>query len=182
MADGNSSRMGVEKALIVYDGQKLIERAASLLIHFCDSILISSNKTYSVDFEHERVKDEHQNIGPISGLYSALNVSENDHNIVIPCDTPFVNIDIYRQLLLHSKTSDAVVAGTLCNFVEPLVAYYNKSVIKTLIRQIEKGDYKLNNILKVIQTEVVVFPDKSLFMNINTPSDLVSLRKLEYDS
>lgn len=182
LAGGNSSRMGMEKALIVYEGQNLIERATSLLQHYCDSILISSNKTCANDFGCELVQDEHEDIGPISGLYAALKASQNEHNIVIPCDTPFVTIDVYQQLLRHSENHDAVIAGTADNFVEPLIGYYHRSIFKTLGRQIEKGDYKLHNILKLINAKVEIFSDKNLFMNINTPSDLASWQSLPQEA
>jgi molybdopterin-guanine dinucleotide biosynthesis protein A len=172
LAGGESLRMGQEKAFIMFEGESLVERSISLLNHFCDSIIISSNNRNLENLGYEIVEDEHHRIGPIAGLFAALKASIHRRSIVIPCDTPFVPIDVYEKLLQSSKTYEAVVAGTEDNLIEPLIGVYHKSVVEILKKQIERGDYKLHNALKLAHAKVERFPDKALFTNINSPSDL----------
>lgn len=172
LAGGDSSRMGAPKALVQYNGKKLIEWSISIVKDLCDSIIIGSNNRDLKHFGFEIIEDVHENIGPIGGLYATLCASRTKHNIVIPCDTPLITVNIYEKLLLSSSEYDVVIAGLKNNFVEPLIGYYDKSVLKIFEKQIEKKDYKLNNTLKLLNTKVEIFSDKNFFKNINYPSDL----------
>ena len=182
LAGGDSLRMGQEKASMIFDGASLIERSISLLDHFCNSIIISSNNKNLIHLGHEIVEDMHHRIGPIAGLFASLKASATERNIVIPCDTPFITIDVYEKLLRSSESHHAVVAGTDDDLIEPLIGIYHKSVVEILYNQIEKGDYKLHNALKLVHTKVKTFPDKTLFTNINSPADLGSLIYPTWDS
>ena len=175
LAGGKSSRMGEEKAFIMFNGVRLIERAISVLESFCDTILISSDNEALACFGYPVVEDEHKGIGPIAGLVTALKVSQNPHHLVIPCDTPFVGPIVYERLIRSSEGYDAVIAGTSCGLREPLIGYYHRTALTAIQNQISRGDFKLQNALDSMNMKVIVFPQKSCFKNINAPSDLVSL-------
>ena len=184
LAGGKSSRIGRDKALLEYGGMRLVERSISVLRPFCGRILISSNNRDLAGLGHEIVGDEHRDIGPIAGLHAALRYSQSEHHIVIPCDTPFVTVDVYERLLEAAAraASDSVepdriptvVAGTEDGFIEPLIGYYHRSALRTLTEQIGRRDYKLHNSLICMGAKVEIFKDSRLFRNINTKADLTA--------
>ncbi len=175
LAGGESTRMGQEKAFITINGVRLIDRAASILSHFCDSILISSNNRKLENLGFQLVRDEYRSIGPIAGLFSGFKAAWTDHYLVIPCDTPFVSTVLYNRILEHIDEYSAVIAGTSDDLIEPLIGYYHRSAQSVLADQIRKKDYKIQNVLKRLPTKIEIFTDKNFFMNINARSDLALL-------
>ena len=177
LAGGESTRMGQEKALIRFEGGRLIQRSLSILDHFCDSILISSNNKALEVFGYEVIEDDHHQIGPIAGLFAALKASQSEHHLVIPCDAPFVNTQLYERILRYAADFEVVIAGTEDGYTEPLIGYYHRSTLENLEKQIQKGVYKLHNALDLMNVKVEIFRDKHLFTNINSPSDLMLLEQ-----
>jgi len=177
LAGGESTRMGQEKALIRFEGERLIQRSLSILDHFCDSMLISSNNKALEVFGYEVIEDDHHNIGPIAGLSAALKASPSEHHLVIPCDTPFVNERLYEKILRHADDFEVVIAGTPDLYIEPLIGYYHRSALDIIEKQIQKGMYKLHDALNLMNVKVEIFKDKHLFTNINSPDDLSRLEQ-----
>lgn len=177
LAGGESTRMGQEKALIRFEGERLIQRSLSILDHFCDSILISSNNKALEIFGYEVVEDDHHRIGPIAGFFAALKASQSEHHLVIPCDTPFVNTRLYKKILRYADNYEVVIAGTEDLYTEPLIGYYHRSVLDIFKKQIQKGMYKLHDALNLMNGKVEIFKDKHLFTNINSPDDLSRLEQ-----
>ncbi len=174
LAGGQSRRMGVDKALVELNGKTLMEHSISILQELTPAIIISSGNPQVHFFGFPVIEDVYPHIGPVAGLYSALNASLSEHNIVLPCDTPHVGVSLYEKLLESEGSFDAVVAGTPDGLIEPLIGYYHRSVKYILEEQIQQGDYKLQNALQRMNTKVELFADKHRFLNINTRSDLTS--------
>jgi len=174
LAGGQCSRMGQDKALVTIGGKRLIDHSLDVLSHFCDSILISTHNPALGSWGYRIVADEYHGIGPIAGLYSALKASQNRHNLVIPCDTPYVDAVVYERLLDSADDCLAVIAGTADGLKEPLIAYYDRSVAEILRQQIQEEDYKLQHALERMGARIEVFSDTKRFVNINTSFDLHS--------
>ncbi len=174
MAGGQSLRMGTDKALVELQGRTLVEHAISLLAKFTSSIVISSNNEKLGIFGFPVIEDAYSHIGPVSGLYSALNASPSDVNIVLPCDTPCVDVSLYQTVLESASRFEAVVAGTSDGLIEPLIGFYHRSVSHILKEQIVQGNYKLHSALERMNARIEMFADKRIFLNINTRSDLIT--------
>lgn len=177
LAGGKSTRMGQEKALIRFEGGRLIQRSLSILDHFCDSMLISSNNRALGIFGCAVVEDDYHGIGPIAGLSAALKASQDEHHLVIPCDTPFVSTRLYKKILRHADDYEVVIAGTEDGYTEPIIGYYHRSTLDILEKQIQNGMYKLHDALDLMNGKVEIFKDKHLFTNINSPDDLMRLEQ-----
>ena len=171
LAGGQSSRMGKEKSVLLFKEQELIQYSLNALKPYCSTILISSNKEIHNSFSYTTISDFHHQIGPIAGIYSALKNSETDFVMVLPCDSPMVKPEFVKYLISQIKNDTKAIVPQYASHLEPLFAIYHKSVLGTIEEQINKEDYKLVNLLKKINAQLVEVQDCSCFVNINTPED-----------
>ncbi len=177
LAGGASRRMGKDKGLCLYNGKELISYSIEILKPICDSIIISSNSPEDyLKFGLQIVEDEIKSIGPIGGIYSCLNQSANTHNLVLSCDTPYIQKESMAYILSNSKGFDIVIPQHRNSYFEPLAGYYSSRIVPQIENSIQNKDYKLINLFakvkfRSISTEVI--PGLSLqYKNLNTPEDL----------
>lgn len=175
LAGGKSSRMGGDKVLLEIDGQTLLSRAVEFCKTFCDELVISSNNPEHKMNGCKRVADEIKDCGPMGGVYSCLNQSQNEWNFVLSVDTTFVVKEFVDFLLKGIEDFDAVVP-THSGRKEPLIAVYKKKILPKVKSQLESGNYKMNFLLKGVKTNFIEsdhwerkYPQ--LFYNINSPED-----------
>lgn len=174
LAGGKSKRMQRDKSLLEWGGMRLIERAISIISPLCDTILISTNNPALAYLGFPLVSDIHCGIGPIAGLHAAMRYSRTSRNLVIPCDTPLVTVDVFERLFAKASAAHppAFVAGTEDGFIEPLIGCYHRSALPALEEQIQRHDFKLHNALTRMGADVEIFADRRLFWNINTKADI----------
>ena len=181
LAGGKSSRFGSDKALTIFNGKPLINFGLDLLKQICSDIIISSNSEHMAQFGYRVVADEIKDIGPIGGIYSCLKQSKSPQNIVISCDTPFINKGLLQYILNHNKDFKAVIPETEHGYLEPLIACYHSEVQWVMKDLIGEGKYKMQNIMDRVPTlklpirDNLDFYHNRLFFNINYPTDLDKL-------
>jgi molybdopterin-guanine dinucleotide biosynthesis protein A len=177
LAGGKSSRIGRDKALLEYGGMRLVERSISIIEPLCNDILISTNNPGLAYLGYPLIKDEHRGIGPIAGLHAALRYSWTAHNIVIPCDTPLVTVDVFERMfaIVNAAHPPACVAGTEDGYIEPLIGCYHRTALQILEEQISRHDFKLHNALTRMGARIEIFSDRRMFWNINTKADIFAM-------
>lgn len=181
LAGGQSSRMGKDKGVCNFKGKALVEYAIEALQDSCGEIVISTNKPDAYKkYGFPLIPDEIKEIGPMGGIYSCLKKSCNNHNLVLSCDTPFINAGMVKHIIANIDNNfDAIVPIHGDDFLEPLCAYYNINVVKQLEEHITNGDFKLMNLINSINYKRLRIDDKlgfynvKLFSNLNTSEDLL---------
>ncbi len=180
LAGGGSSRLGKDKGLCAFKGKSLVSYAIEILKPLCENIIISANhfpEKYAA-FGLPVVPDEIQGIGPMGGIHACLKQSKTQHNLILSCDTPFVNTDVYRFLLKEVENFQVVCPAHETFLLEPLSAYYNTNVLSDLEEAIRKKEYKMMRFFKRIRFKSVnidmhlPFFNDYLFLNLNTPEDM----------
>ena len=177
LSGGQSTRMGTDKALIQFNGKTLLENAIEICKPVCHEIIISSNNPDHETFGYQVVPDEIKNCGPISGIYSCLKKSTMNWNFFISVDSAFVTEDFVQFLISETGEFDAVVPIHE-NGKEPLVALYHKNCLPVIHEKIELKDYKMHNLLNVLNTKFInvdswVKKYPSIFKNLNRPEDFI---------
>ncbi len=179
LAGGKNTRIGTNKALLKIGESSIIENTISLLTPLFDSILIvtSSAEAYR-SFGLRIVKDVQPGKGPLVAIYSGLLAAESKWNFVVGCDMPFLNSDLIKYMKEQCNGFDAVVPK-LNSYYESLHAFYNKSCLKTIEKQLGSNDLKINSLFGNIKVREVTREETSrfgdthmLFFNVNTLSDL----------
>ena len=176
LAGGKSSRMGVDKGLVHLAGKPMIQYIIDTLESLKLPIQIISNNAEYKSFGYPVFKDLISDKGPIGGIYTALSVSDSEINLILSCDTPFVNTDLIKSLIEESE-NQSVTISEFEGWQHPLIGLYSKSGIKTFQSQIEKNELKLSKANDLLNVKVVPMDNFSgitahAFENINTIEEL----------
>jgi molybdopterin-guanine dinucleotide biosynthesis protein A len=177
LAGGGNTRMGTNKALLLFDGKTFIQRTNDLLKdNFHSSIIISDKdeEYYSANLKIQH--DIYKACGPLGGIHSALVNSEAESVFIISCDLPLITTDIIRQLLILSAD---VVVPSYKNIIQPLCGIYRRSLLPSLETFLNNGGRKVHDFIKTVNSVVVPFDSVNFpvnpFMSINTPEQYETL-------
>lgn len=172
LAGGKSSRMKQDKGLLFHRGKPMVEHAINACRQITSHIFISTNNVEYEVFGYPLVADNCREIGPIGGIQAALAASETEDNIFCPCDMPDIQPEILEQILQKTKSNRAVVATGSSGKLFPVLGYYRKSALEIVENQIDKGNYKLEDLVIALAAEKVIVSDDKILSNINYPNDL----------
>lgn len=181
LAGGMSSRMGREKGSLVIGGHMMYQYPLKALEALCDEILISSSKPLPGKLPYPLIKDKINGIGPMAGIYSCLEHSSNDLNLVLSYDMPMVNKGLLSFLVEQSGECEMLVPAMQAGRPEPLCALYRKSMSTVFGSMIEKKEFAVHRALPLARSLVLhiqqdmPFYRPDLFLNINREEDLKSL-------
>ena len=179
LAGGKSRRMGAEKGLLRLGSKYMIELAIDALEPLCDQIIISEN-TDAYDFlGYKVVPDYIPNSGPMGGIYSGLRESENDLNIVLSCDMPFINTDLLRTLIEQFEGNLVAVPWHGGRKYEPMCAVYSKELLPVLEKFIKEDNYRIADVFDVVSTAKVEMNDQTYGFNEKTFENVNSEKELD---
>jgi molybdopterin-guanine dinucleotide biosynthesis protein A len=183
LAGGKGRRLGQEKAWVELKGQTLLERGISRLGSLVSQIIVVSAPGQKLPVSRtlgglEVVEDIYPGKGPLVGIYSGLKACIGEGGFVTACDMPFVNPEFARYIINLSPGYDVVIP-TYGELREPLHAYYSVECIDAIAKLIDKGNYKVRNLLEQMRVRYIekgeidrFDPEHISFFNINTYEDL----------
>ena len=173
LAGGRSSRMGTDKALMLYKGRPLIEHAVGILREVSDMVVISANTDNYSFTGCEIWPDAVQFNAAMAGIYSCIRRSATTWNVVLSCDMPLVDPGFLHLMLKHKNDSNVLIPVHEDGHPEPLCAIYNRNVLHAMEQQIRKDNYSLRQLL--FSSSFKSFPvsrkDRFRFANVNTTQD-----------
>jgi len=177
LAGGKSTRMGTDKGFVKFNNKTFIQHIIDTLQPLVNEIIIvSNNPNYDV-FKLKRVDDIIENSGPIAGLYTGLHHSNTEYNLVLSCDTPLINQEIFKQLISHTNKDIEVIQIESEGKTMPLIALYHKKCENTCLKLLKSGERRLRFLIKQLKSKTIVL-DATLgkyTANINSQSDLKNL-------
>jgi molybdopterin-guanine dinucleotide biosynthesis protein A len=186
-AGGESRRMGMDKGLVEFMGQPLVERVLHRVTDLADEILVTTNNLQGYRFLGvPLVADLLPGQGALAGLYTALGSASCSFVGVVACDMPFVSpamLSAQRDLLIDSNT-DLVIPKTPQG-LEPFHAVYRRSACLPAVKSaLEAGKRRVDawfpqvKLRYLTQLEIRLHdPLGWAFFNINTPADLQKAEK-----
>ncbi len=180
LCGGKSSRMGTEKGLVNYNNKPFIQLVIDAIEPITTNIfLVTDNQEYT-DFNYPLVADIYKNKGPVGGIFSALDRSETENNLILSCDIPKISTNVIKNYLINniSDQKDVIFLSDDKN-VYPLIGIYNKRVKPKLSEAISSNRIKLLSLLNELNCQVIkVNPrDFESLKNINTQDELKILEK-----
>jgi molybdenum cofactor guanylyltransferase len=179
LAGGESTRMGRNKALIEFQGQRIIERTLALFNTIFDQVLLVTNAplTY-VDLDVRMVTDLVPGKGSLGGIYTGLFYAPSPQAFFVGCDMPLLNRDVILYFLRLAESADIVVERCE-DYWEPLHAVYSRKFLKPIERLMEHGELKIIEAYKWMKLREVereelepLDPGLRSLVNVNTPEDL----------
>lgn len=178
-AGGKSSRMGQNKALLMLSGIKLIEYSIKNLSQIVSQIgVITNNPEIYSGLNINCYPDTWLGLGPLAGIYSALEHSKYDYVLNLACDMPFVSCELLTLLIEHGQTHQISVPKDQKGQLQPLCALYHKSCQQPILELIKESQYAPRKLFDKVKTQIILFEDfahlknsSHFFENINTPED-----------
>lgn len=172
---GESSRMGMDKSLLVYHKKSQSYHVYEMLQPLCKEVFISCNQKQStaIPIEYKKIVDLdlYGNIGPMAALLSAFTQYPEKDFITIACDYPFLEIEDIQKLIDEKDEDQLAICyyNSLTEMKEPLLAYYSKECLPKLLQFYENKDYSLKNFLKEINAKKIAPASIQNITSVDTP-------------
>jgi molybdopterin-guanine dinucleotide biosynthesis protein A len=179
LAGGESRRMGVDKATIIFRGAPLWERQLGILQELQpEKTFVSARENPPWrPAETELLLDEAPSRGPLSGLTRALEVMETSHLIALAVDMPFMTSKQLGTLWCRAVTGCGVVP-VIGERAEPLAAIYPAEAAPEFATALAGFDFSLQGLIRRLaaQGKLQLLPasveDEYLYGSVNEPDDL----------
>ena len=160
LAGGQSSRMGQDKALLQLNCQSLLVHMQQLaLAAGASEVLISRNQPGFI-------QDASGQFGPLAGILAALKHCTSSHLLVLPIDTPRLDVISLKLLLQKADGTASYFANSPLPCLLPVTA-----ALSTLIAtQLHQGLRSVKGLLAQLNAIAVPISPSEL-LNANTPQD-----------
>lgn len=196
LAGGQSSRMGgVDKGLLTFQGQTLVQRAIERLQPQVHSVMVNANRHASEYAMHGApvvADSEHSFKGPLAGFLTGLQHCPTDWLVTVPCDSPFFPTDLVMKLAAAAEESQALMAMAQAQEttadgreewrLQPVFCLMHRQLANSLHTHLQSGGFKITDWAKQQRMAVCRFPPDSAqlpaFANANTPEELQHLQSL----
>lgn len=177
LAGGRSSRMGRNKAMIMFEGMTLLDRA----IKFWQTalpeaqILVSAGTNRAFDELVPEgvtvVYDIYEMCGALAGIHSAFAATDADILYVSAIDMPFISRDI-----LPSPGDADIICYERGGRPESLFGIYKRSCFEKASELLANDVHKMSALLDAMNTEIrhLTDADKVFLCNINTPATMAA--------
>jgi len=178
LAGGQGRRMGgVDKGLQLLHDQPMVAHVIGRLAPQVDEILINANQNLEAyaRFGYRVVPDAIGGFaGPLAGLHAALGAAGHPLLLTVPCDSPFLPLDLLARLKNAIRDNDLAVAKT-GDQPHPVFALVRSSVRRNLEQFLAGGGRKIDAWYASLKVIAVPFDDEAdAFRNINTREELDS--------
>jgi molybdopterin-guanine dinucleotide biosynthesis protein A len=183
--------MGVDKGLVNFLGQPLVQRALTRLGHIADEILLTTNHPESYAFlDLPLIPDRIPGRGALGGLYTALSAARHPLVAVVACDMPFASPKLFEHLaqILAAPEIDAAIPRT-SGGTEPFHAVYRRRSCLPAVAGVIRADrwrvdswFSDENIHFFEGEDLALFDRNGLvFRNVNTPEELRQAEEIAKD-
>lgn len=178
LAGGMGRRMGgVDKGLLPFHGRPLVTHVLERLRPQVTEILLNANReieSYQT-FGYPVISDAIGGFaGPLAGLHCGMLAAKKPLVVTVPCDSPFLPVDLVQRLLdsLQQQQADLAVAKT-GDQPHPVFCLCRTALLPDLTRFLEGGGRKIDAWYAGLNTVEVQFDDEAeAFANFNTPAEL----------
>ena len=184
LAGGRSQRMGHDKGKLAYHGQQEQRAfAAELLAPLCHDVHVSCRPDQMTELEYAGLRplpDSFADLGPLSGILSALRLDPNAAWLVVACDLPFLSADTLAHLVRHRQPARLATAfqSPENEWPEPLITIWEPASYPQLLRFLSLGYSCPRKTLINSDVAVLTPPAPNELRNVNTAEEAAQVREL----
>ena len=178
LAGGLGRRMGgVDKGLQLLDGRPMVAQVIERLGTQVDELLVNANRNAEqyAGFGHRVIPDTIEGFaGPLAGLERGLAEAAHPLVVTVPCDSPFLPLDLVARLRagLLERQADLAVAIARGR-QQPVFCLCHRRLHAGLRAYLAAGGRKIDHWYADLRLAEVAFDDQpEAFDNINTPGEL----------
>jgi len=170
---------GVDKGLVELDGKPMVAHVLARLAPQVAAILVNANQNverYDA-FGYPVVSDAVGGFaGPLAGLHAGMTAAKSAFVVTVPCDSPFLPMDLVARLAAALERADAQLAvARTFDQPHPVFALVRRDVLPNLAAFLESGGRKIDAWYRALVVEEVRFDDEAdAFRNINTTDELAA--------
>jgi molybdopterin-guanine dinucleotide biosynthesis protein A len=179
LAGGQGRRMGgVDKGLVMLDGRPMAAHVLERLAPQVADVLINANQNVEryAALGRPVVRDAVGGFaGPLAGLHAGLSRAMRDHVVTVPCDSPFLPMDLVRRLGegLAARPGTALAVARTFDQPHPVFCLARRDVLPHLAAFLAAGGRKIDAWYATLEVVEVSFDDEAdAFRNINTLDEL----------
>lgn len=178
LAGGQARRMNFQnKGLQLFHGKSLISYSFNALRPIVDELLINANRDldefekFGVPVISDLVQDFS---GALAGILAAMNFTQADLLMVVPCDAPFISTSQLQHLLdVHIKNDAEITVACTGEQIHSVFLVLNTHLQSSLENYLVQGNHKVRLWFKQHKTHFVDFGENAIgFENINTLAEL----------
>ncbi len=185
LAGGKSQRLGMDKSLLRFEGEWLLQRLLGQLATLSTDLLVVANDGEKLaSLNVPVVPDARPGMGPLGGIYSGLQTMRCERGLFVACDMPLLNLSLLQYMVRLSPDFDVVIPR-VGDETEPLHAIYSKSCLQPIADLLDRGQRRVIYFFDRVRVryvepeEIEAFdPDHLSFFNINTLADLQRAQEL----
>ena len=182
LSGGLNVRMGENKAFLRVDGERLIDRTVRLFrAVFREVIIVTAVPLDYLDQEAVIVTDILPERGALGGIYPGLFYAAYQQAFVAACDMPFLDRAFVEYMASQASGFDIVVPAPP-DGLQPLHAVYSRRCLPAIRGLLERNRLKITGFYPVHKLRTLspeglrsLDPDGRMFLNVNTPEDLLRL-------
>ena len=179
LAGGKNSRIGTNKALLVVNGSRIIDRTVGILKGIFEEVIIVANDPLVYLKQNVTiVTDIMPDKGALGGLYTGLFFASHSRAFVCACDMPFIDGKFIEYMIRQVGSYD-IVAPDAGDGLQPMHAVYDKKCLPAIKSLLDQGKLKITDVYKSVRTLTIrddiidtFDPEKKMFLNVNTFDDL----------
>ena len=135
-------------------------------------LIIMANQKYTT-YNYPVYSDSIPEKGPLGGIYTGLLKSRTEKNLILSCDSPYIESKMLNYIVENSSECDLTI-GTTEGKSQPLLGVYSKSCIPIIEKQLSENKLKISDLFEIVKTKLLPLDefDSKNFLNLNSPSDL----------
>ncbi|WP_298238122.1 molybdenum cofactor guanylyltransferase [uncultured Algibacter sp.] len=178
LAGGKSSRMGTDKGFLILNNKPFVQYSIDALKPLVDEVIIvSDNSDYDV-FGLKRIIDITKNAGPVSGIYSGLEASKTELNLILSCDIPLITSEVLKQLINAVDENSEIIQVESNSKTMPLIALYKRPIKDKFKSFLEQDERRLRVAIKACNYKNVVLDEvyQNTTVNVNTKEELKQIK------
>ena len=184
LAGGKSTRMNMDKSLLLYHGKTQVEYIFELLSVQCQKVFVSNRQDQKNLRGHGHLPQlhdlpEYSGIGPLGGIVSALTQFPNAPWLVMACDLPFVTQETVEYLIERRNPQKIATAYISAHdqLPEPLCAIWEPRAHLKILDFLKQGIQCPRKILIKSDIQLIEQKDKRWLDNANTPEEFQNALK-----
>jgi molybdopterin-guanine dinucleotide biosynthesis protein A len=180
LTGGSSRRFGVDKAMLLVEGERLADRALRVLGAVAGRVLEVGPAFASED----AVREDPPGGGPLAAVVAGWDAlgrgtAQVDAVLVLAVDLPFVELPVLEWLARHDAPGSVV--PVVDDVPQPLCARYSADALDIARDLLTRGERSMRALLDAVpvhaapETEWTAVTDARAFADVDTPEDATAL-------
>jgi len=190
LAGGRSTRMGADKAALLFGGRALVQHAVDAAAAVAGELVVAAAPGQSLPWIEASppvrvLRDTDAYGGPLAALVTALGVVRAPVVLVLGCDQPLVRPALLRLVAERAAAGHAAVTPVSNGRPQPLCSAVRREALPLLRAMFEAGDRDARALTRLPGSIALppaawrdADPDGRSFLGVNTPEQLAAVALL----